>query len=225
MDTRRHEGSPKSRWDVLAVGALGGALLATGLVYDRLPDPMATHFDLHGNPNGWMSRPWGAWFVPALALGLWALVRLLPAVLPRTEKKRLASSAAVPLVAALVAVFMAMVHLVILRVALVPGASVNRPVFLAIGALYVGLGLVMPRVKRNGLVGVRTPWTLGSDENWARTHRVAGYTMVVTGFLAGAAGAFGSATGAGLAIAFLLVGGLVPAVYSLVLARRLDSRS
>lgn len=225
MDATVTQKTPKSLWDVVAAGALGSALLATAFVYEKLPDPIATHFDLHGNPDGWMSRPWGAWFIPSFALVLWAVVRFLPAVLPRTEKQRLGSSAVVPLVASLVAVFMAMVHLVILRVALVPGASVNRPVFLALGALYVALGLLMPRVKRNGLVGVRTPWTLGSDENWARTHRVAGYAMVLTGFLAGAAGAFGNATGAALAIVFLLAGGLVPAVYSLVLARRLDSRS
>ena len=43
----------------------------------------------------------------------------------------------------------------------------------SLGALFVMLGLVMPRVRRNPWVGVRTPWTLASDENWARTHRFA----------------------------------------------------
>lgn len=209
-------------WDAVALSALGFAALATAVLYDNLPDPLATHFDVHGNPNGWMPRAMGAWFAPVFGVVIWAVVRFLPRVLPKIDKRGAQNAGPIAIVAACTAVFMSAVHFVLLRVALVPGASVNRPVFVLVGALFVAIGLVMPRVKRNAFIGVRTPWTLTSDENWARTQRVGGYAMVIGGVAAGALGAFGGATFVGLAIGVLLLSAVVPAVYSLVLARRFD---
>src|SRR6185295_5690977 len=105
------------RADGLALGSLGLAAMATWAVYENLPDPMATHFDLAGNPNGWMPRPVGAWFMPVFGLVIWALVRWLPVVLPKKEKRRLGESVGA-LVAALTAMFLLAVHVLILRYAL-----------------------------------------------------------------------------------------------------------
>ncbi len=46
--------------DLFTLFAVLGAFVVTRLVYDRLPDPLPTHFDLNGHPNGWMSRALGA---------------------------------------------------------------------------------------------------------------------------------------------------------------------
>ena len=212
------------RMDMVSLGVIGLTAALTAAVYDRLPVRMATHFDLEGNANGWMSRAWGAWFAPVFALGMWALLRFVPRVLPRTDRKRLGESSAA-LVAALTAVFMAAVHMLILYVAIIPGASIARVVWVVLGAFYVAMGLVLPRIKRNALMGIRTPWTLTSDENWARTQRVGGYSMVAGGVVAALSGVLGGTTGGVVAIGVLLLSALVPAGYSLVLARRQDHGS
>lgn len=41
-------------WILFLLWNLFGALIA--VTYDQWPDNVATHFDLGGNPNGWMSR-------------------------------------------------------------------------------------------------------------------------------------------------------------------------
>lgn len=210
-----------SRWDGVAVLSLVCTAMMTVAVYDRLPDPIATHFDLDGQPNGWMPRAMGAWFAPVFGLALWLFVRFVPKVLPASEKKRLPDGQ-LALVSALTALFLTAVHALVLYVALIPGASLMRPVWLLLGAFFVALGLVLPRVKRNAFVGIRTAWTLTSDENWARSNRVGGYSMVVGGIGAALAGILGGAAGGVAAIALLLGSALVPAVYSLVLARRGD---
>ncbi len=205
--------------DLIALGSLGVAAAVSGAVHARLPERVATHFDLHGNANGWMDRTPAAFLLPAIGVGVWALVRFAPRILPQSEQKRLGDRV-VPVVAALTAVFVAVLHVAVLGVSLVPGFGLLAPLWLAAGALYVALGLVMPRVRRNGLVGIRTPWTLASDENWARTHRIAGYTMTAGGIVAALAGGLGGASGGALAITALLASAIVPSVYSLVLARR-----
>ena len=209
------------RMDMVSMGVIGLTSALTAAVYDRLPERMATHFDLEGNANGWMPRVMGAWFAPVFALGLWAFVRFVPRILPKTDKDRLGDASA-PLVAGLTALLMAALHVLILYVAIVPGASLARAIWVVLGAFYIALGLVIPRIKRNPVMGVRTPWTLTSDENWARTQRVGGYSMVLGGVVATAFGALGGPVGGGVALVAILVSALVPAGYSLVLARRQD---
>lgn len=208
-----------SKWDGVSILSLACASMMTIAVFDRLPDPIATHFDLHGQPNGWMPRAVGAWFAPVFGLALFLFVRFAPKILPSAEKKRLPESQ-VALVASLTTLFLAAVHALVLYVAIVPGASLMRPIWLLLGAFFIALGLVLPRIKRNAFVGIRTAWTLTSDENWARSNRVGGYSMVLGGIGAAMAGILGGAAGGIVAIAFLLVSALVPAVYSLMLARR-----
>ena len=42
---------------------------------------------------------------------------------------------------------------------------------------------MLPRARSNFFIGIRTPWTLSSDEVWQKTHRLAGGLFVVTGLL------------------------------------------
>ena len=212
------------RTDVVSLGVIGLSVALTAAVYERLPAQVATHFDLAGNPDGWMTRAMAASFTPAMALALWALLRFLPRILPAVERKRLGPASAA-LVAALTVVFVVGAHVLILYRAIVPGASIARVVWLLLGAFYVVLGLVLPRIKRNALMGIRTPWTLTSDENWARTQRVGGYAMVAAGALSALFGLLGGRTGGVVAIVMLLLGAFVPAAYSLILARRQDQGS
>lgn len=210
------------RRDLVSLLSIGASAVVTAAVYQRLPDPLPTHFDIEGNPNGWMPRALGAWLVPALALVLWAVVRLAPRLLPASDWARLRGG--VPaLVAMMTACFMAAVHLVVLGASLVPGLSVTRLVFALVGTLFVGLGLVLPRVRRNPIIGVRTAFTLRDDENWAHTQRVAGYAMVIAGVVGGTAGATGGPRGAVLATCCFVLAGVVPVVHSLLLARRAEA--
>jgi len=51
------------------------------------------------------------------------------------------------------------------------------------GLLFVFVGNMMPKFKSNFFAGIRTPWTLSSNEVWQRTHRLAGFAWVSGGVL------------------------------------------
>ena len=59
--------------------------------------------------------------------------------------------------------------------------SVGKIVTLAIGVLFMFIGNIMPKIKSNFYLGIKTPWTLSDEEIWLRTHRFAGKTMFAAG--------------------------------------------
>jgi uncharacterized membrane protein len=203
------------RLDLLAVGFVGAAAVATAAVYDRLPDPMPTHFDLHGVPNGWMPRATGAFLLPVVTLGVWGLIRFGGGLLPRARRDKLQASP-LPAVGLLLNGLLAVLQGMMLQAALSPVPRLGGGIWWALGAFFVLLGLLIPRVRQNPWIGVRTRWSLASEENWARTHRFAGYTMTLGGGAAILAALAGAPT---LALTFILAGALAPAVYSWRIAR------
>ena len=57
-------------------------------------------------------------------------------------------------------------------------AAYLKLLLLGFPLLNIWLGNLMPKMRPNWIMGVRTPWTLTSDEAWVRTHRVTGRAMV-----------------------------------------------
>lgn len=50
-----------------------------------------------------------------------------------------------------------------------------------VGLLFILIGNYMPKCKQNYTTGIKVPWTLHSQENWNRTHRLAGWVWIIGG--------------------------------------------
>jgi uncharacterized membrane protein len=209
-----------SRVDALAVTVLAGVASVTGALYARLPARVPTHFDAHGVANAWMDRAIGAWLLPCVALATWLLLRFAGAIAPRSWRTRI-DGTPMSAVGFVLAALLGAMQVLVLYAALNPGEAIGRPLALAFGVFWLALGQLMPRLRRNPFVGIRTAWTLTSDENWLRTHRIAAYTFAAGGLVALVAGAIGGRSAPPVAIGAVLVSALVPAVYSYVIARQL----
>jgi len=120
-----------------------------------------------------------------------------------------------PLVACLLTGVLVGLHFMVLDGALRGSMQLPRGFAWLLGLFWIALSLVVPRVRRNPLVGIRTPWTLASDENWARTHHLAGYTFAAGGVVATAAAFAGALP---LCIAAIVTSALAPAVYSFLIS-------
>ena len=64
-----------------------------------------------------------------------------------------------------------------------PAVDIMRVFSLVLGVLMIGLGNVMPKARQNGLFGVRTSWSMSSDEVWRKSQRFGGFTAVLAGAL------------------------------------------
>lgn len=94
-----------------------------------------------------------------------------------------------------------------------------------VGALFVAMGSAMPRLQPNWWYGIRTPWTLSDDRVWARTHRLAGFTMTAAGVvMIAAALVLPVSLGVPVLLAAVVAAVIGPVVYSYLTWRRRQSR-
>jgi len=56
-------------------------------------------------------------------------------------------------------------------------------VTILVGILFIVMGNYLPQVKSNYFMGIRTPWTLSSEDVWVKTHRLSGKICFVAGIV------------------------------------------
>lgn len=173
-----------ARWisALLIVLAFGASLI----LYGQLADPMPAHWNAGGEVDGWSSRRVGAFLLPAMALGMLLLLRVLPRIDPRRKNYARFTGAYETMIVAVVAMLVA-IHGAVLAAGLGMPVAMERLVPLLIGVLFIVIGNVLPRARSNWFFGIRTPWTLSSEAVWTRVHRVGGVVMVGAGVMIAAA--------------------------------------
>ena len=95
---------------------------------------------------------------------------------------------------------------------------VERWVPIFMGVLFIVIGNYLPKTKQSYTMGIKLPWTLASEENWNRTHRLGGFLWVIGGALFILMSFIGWSLAAFLIILALMV--LAPMVYSYLLYRK-----
>lgn len=162
---------------VIAAMAIGGALALS-----HMPARVAVHFGANGQPNGYAGAAFAAFFPVGMAVVVWLLLAGVPAIDPRRRSYAQFRGAYRTIrfaVVGLLAVFDAttLLH------AMGRPVDVRVVVPLAMAALLAVIGNLLPKVRPSWFVGIRTPWTLSSDEVWRRTHRAAGPVFVAAAAL------------------------------------------
>ena len=150
-----------------------------GLVlYSRLPERVPTHFDFSGTPDGWSSRPFAVFGLPCL---LAALNVFLYACLNRDPKRANMSGALKTVSQWSLPVLSVLCYGLTLTAALGYPSRIEIVVPLLTGILLLVIGNYLPKTKQSYTMGIRLPWTLQSEENWNRTHRLSGFLWVAAG--------------------------------------------
>lgn len=202
------------------VVALFGVAVAVG---NSLPSDLRlpTHWGIDGRPDAFSGK-WLALLMPA---GLTAFLSLLFWFLPKLEPRGVNFSRSAGLYlstwAALLLV-MAAVEVAVLSGPMHWDLPVDRIVPFSVGLLFVIMGNQLGKSRSMYLVGIRTPWTLASEEVWIKTHRLGGKLMVLGGLvmMGGAFVTLPARTEAILYGTVLAIVVLVPIVYSYILWRR-----
>ncbi|MEN7342319.1 MAG: SdpI family protein [Pseudomonadota bacterium] len=205
--------------NLISVAIILAAAIASAIAYPGLAEQVPSHWNAAGEVDGYSSRLTAALMGPVGALGMMLLMWVIPVISPKGFRTGEFAPVVHIFQVAMVA-FMAGIGGLILLAGHGVDVSMNYVIPLAVGALFIVLGNYMGRLRKNFFIGIRTPWTLASDEVWARTHRLGGYLFVIAGIGMMLSAFVGMHI---LTITTLaLVAGLLPVVYSFVLYRRIE---
>ena len=190
-------------------------LFAGAALYPRLPETMVTHWDFSGNANGWSSRAATVFGLPLFILALHLVC--FYAESRETKKNRN------PVLRTVLLWFCPAVSLLGGAVTLGTGLGYEMPISTVVpvfmGLLFLILGNYLPKIRQNRTMGIKLPWTLASEENWSRTHRVAGFTWVAAGLLM-VVSAFWQLHGPTVTVVLLALAVGIPVLYSYLYYRR-----
>jgi len=190
-------------------------ILAGIILYPRLPEQMAIHWGTDGQPNGWAGKIEAVFLLP----GFLFLIQLAMPFLLRADPRNKNLN---PKIAGLLCWILPLLNLVCATATLMgglgmkPRVEVIIPLFL--GFLFLVIGNFMPKMSPSYTVGIKIPWTLHSEENWNRTHRLGGFLWVMGGLVIMVSSFFAFRLIA--MIVSLVVMTLVPVIYSYALYKK-----
>ncbi len=148
-------------------------------LYHRLPEEVAIHFNAQGVADGWASRPMAILGLPLLL----TLINLALQFGLLTDPKRDIKSRIFALSRWIVAATSVLTNTAILLIALAVPIRIERVIPLAISFLFLVIGNYLPKCKQSYTIGIKLPWTLSSEENWNKTHRLAGWVWSASSLL------------------------------------------
>jgi uncharacterized membrane protein len=198
---------------LLTCGVILLQMVVGALLWERLPEQIATHFDFNNQPDGYSSRMFTVFGMPLILLFL-HVVCLATISMP-DEKSKVHSRKMRALMWFIVPAVSLLMTVVVYGYALGAPFHVGRVVVPFVGVLLAVSGNYMPKVRRNYTVGIKVPWTLNDEENWDKTHRFAAQVWVVGGILLAVLGLIGYTAWPTFALLMAIV--FAPMVYSFVL--------
>ena len=189
-------------------------ILAGLILWNQLPEQIPTHWNAAGEIDGWSSKPFAVFGLPAILLAAQWLCILGTAADP---KRSAHPQKILHLVLWIIPVLSVLLNVLTYMVAM--GKEVRMEVIMPvfIGLLFAIVGNYLPKCKQNYTIGIKIPWTLNNEENWNKTHRFAGWLWTVCGIIIMLTGFFG---GFWIFFVIVLLMVLAPVLYSYILHRK-----
>ena len=181
------------------------------LLWNKLPDSMATHFNFDNEADGYREKWFAVIITPFILLALHLIMAMIIAADPR--KKNISSKVYginIWILPSLSLALTAVIYIYNL------GIHFNISLFLGIflGITYIIIGNYLPKTRQNYTCGCLLPWTYANEENWNKTNRLAGVINIIIGILVIINAAMGMFDIFYSLLAAVLIGYLIPLGYS-----------
>ena len=188
-------------------------------VYSKLPNKVPMQWDF-GGKVGYDDKS-KLFIIAIMSIVFAVLFPLLPKIDPK-KKNYDKFSSSYQIFQVFMMFFMLFMTAICIIEALRPNTlNMSMLICVLVGILFCVMGNMMPRFRSNWFCGIRTPWTMSSDENWTKTHRLGGRIFFVAGIIT----LFSTLIPNeylrfGIMMTALMIACIVPSVYSYLLYKK-----
>ena len=150
------------------------------MIWSQLPSQIPIHFNVAGQANNFQSKPLAVFGLPIFLLLVHLFVIFVTARDPKNQTMNEKMGKVIYWLTPIVSLSLS--YLIYSKAL---GSTTNPSIFVSalLGLIFVMMGNYMPKLKVNHTVGIRLPWTLQSEDNWHKTHRLAGKLWVLGGLI------------------------------------------
>ena len=187
------------------------------LLWNRLPEQVPMHWNIEGEVDGWGSRAMLVFFLPLFMIAMQWICIFATAADPKNKQQ---ADKPIRLVLWLVPVISLITHGATYAAALGLTVEIQQLMLPMLGIVFILIGNYLPKCRRNYTIGIKIPWTLHDDENWTKTHRLAGILWTVGGVLILPTVFLPTKYSFVVFMAIVLTMTLVPTVYSYLFYRK-----
>ena len=184
------------------------------------------HWNIKGEIDGYFGKWTGVLLFPGINLAMLLFIMALPYISVRYKNAQERFEKVIPGLAKILVLFFAGIHIYMILLAKEILNPNGNMIFYLIGLMFIMLGNLLPKIPSNFFAGIRTPWTLSSEEVWRKTHRLGGINFVISGLLMIVITAvFGNNSTSNI-IMFVLFMSLVlyPVLYSFILYKKEEKK-
>lgn len=152
------------------------------LFYNQLPEQMPIHWNTAGEVDDYTSKIFALFGLPMILLVFhMALVWVTdkdPKYMNIPKVMYVIIYFLIPIISTICVGFS-------INTALPNGLDINisSTLPLVLGIIFLFVGNYLPKCKQSYTVGIKTPWALHDEENWNKTHRLAGFLWIIGGIL------------------------------------------
>lgn len=187
------------------------------LMWNILPDKMATHWNVAGEADGFSGKLFAILGAPVISLiSQWMGIF----VTMHDRKNKEQNTKVLAMILWIVPIVSLVIGCGMYAAALGKEIGLELLVKVPIGLMFLIMGNYMPKCKPNRTIGVRVKWTLENEENWVKTHRFTGRLWVAGGIFILAMMLVPLERYVGIFFAVILLLALAPELYSYLYYRR-----
>jgi uncharacterized membrane protein len=150
-------------------------------LWNSLPEKVPIHWDYKGGIDDWGTKYSLLGLIFLLPVFTYVLMLAIPKIDPKKRIELMGGK--YYQIKFVLVVFMSVLALFIIHSSKSQTLSSPSIVFVLIGLLFMALGSYFKVIKQNYFLGIKTPWTLESEEVWKLTHILAGKLWIVGGLL------------------------------------------
>ena len=169
-------------------------LLITAVAVGFLPDRIPAHYGFDGQADRWGSK-YESFLFPAVTIAMGLFMLAMARIASRHEPNGRNNEKVCITAGIVLLIWFNVMNCCTLYTSFTQAENLNALSLdisqiecILLGILMIVLGNVMPKLKRNSVIGLRTPWSMKNDDVWRKCQRFGGISFIIAGILCVAAG-------------------------------------